>query len=259
MTCREFPVVKKSAIKYLAYEYVLGQTLKMQFRPSQNKDRFGILPALRHILSKYESLIAENSITQTHRSQPGPSQDTSNSSSRKKGKEKEDNKGEDKPKFVPPRLFNLFPNPGLQWRFIKIDSQNITGIFPGAALTKEEDETLFSYIQRYFYSCFNFVNLRIKKLEDLQRLPANKGKMLLNGMEFFEEGDRTKMPLIIFGDGLENEDQTKFRGLRPGVSDKLYRQLGRREKLGKLLLLDVNVFRTDLKLIYAELGNVIFI
>ncbi|CAO3686639.1 unnamed protein product [Rhizopus stolonifer] len=39
-----------------------------------NTDPFGILPALRHILSKYESLIAEN------------------------------------------------PNPGFQWRFIKIDS-----------------------------------------------------------------------------------------------------------------------------------------
>ncbi|GAA5806150.1 hypothetical protein HPULCUR_011680 [Helicostylum pulchrum] len=155
MTCREFPDVKKSVIKYLVYEHVLDQTLSSNpvagipdniltslsqdvkdaiqafinpliaelknrlpsfsiTKASQSKDPFGILPALRHILSKYETLIAESSITQTHSSHPVPSQDISNSSSIKKGKEKEDNKGENKPKFVPPRLSSLFPNPGLQ-------------------------------------------------------------------------------------------------------------------------------------------------
>ncbi|CAO3686636.1 unnamed protein product [Rhizopus stolonifer] len=44
------------------------------------------------------------------------------------------------------------------------------------------DETLFSYTQRYFYNCFNFDKLRIRSLEALQKLPANNGKMFLNGM-----------------------------------------------------------------------------
>ncbi|KAG2208314.1 hypothetical protein INT47_006170, partial [Mucor saturninus] len=53
------------------------------------------------------------------------------------------------------------------------------------------------------------------------------------------------MPLIIFGDGLKNKSQTKFKGLRSGVTDKLYRQLKRREKLGELLLVDINEFKTS--------------
>ncbi|KAI9244602.1 hypothetical protein EDC94DRAFT_699736 [Helicostylum pulchrum] len=150
MTCREFP----SVIKYLVYEHVLDQTLSSNpafinplivelknrlpsfsiTKASQNKDPFGILPALRHILSKYESLIAENSITQMHNSQPRPSQNTSNSSNIKKGK--------DKQKFVPPRLFSLFPNPGLRWRFVKIDSQNVTGTLRRQRREQESKNTL---------------------------------------------------------------------------------------------------------------------
>ncbi|KAI8880209.1 hypothetical protein K501DRAFT_286384 [Backusella circina FSU 941] len=53
------------------------------------------------------------------------------------------------------------------------------------------------------------------------------------------------MPLIIFGDGLKNKTQMKFKGLRHGVSERLYRQLKKRERLGELLLLDINEFRTS--------------
>lgn len=68
-----------------------------------------------------------------------------------------------KKKIVPPRIFGLFPNPGLKWCYIKIDSQNVAGIFSGAALKKEADETLFHYTQRRFYKCFNFAKLKIKR------------------------------------------------------------------------------------------------
>ncbi|CAO3670667.1 unnamed protein product [Rhizopus stolonifer] len=58
---------------------------------SLNTDPFDILQALKHILSKYESLIAENPnpVPQTHELQPKSSQDADHSSSRKKGKGKE--------------------------------------------------------------------------------------------------------------------------------------------------------------------------
>ncbi|KAG2197041.1 hypothetical protein INT47_009757 [Mucor saturninus] len=281
---------------------------------------------------------------------PGKPQDTVQSGEKKK---KDDNAKH----FVLPRIFSLFPNPGLQWRFIKIDSQNVTGIFPGSKLKKEIDETLFSFTQRYFYDCFNFAKSKIRSIKDLKELPATNGKMFLKGMytdgytcrllfcrrtepsslnksialelddfnteevntyfrpctvdpgrkdvfvsyhgdndmrrlsskeyynmggltqrhkqeqelkkslgidqietnipsskpkinkrehkENFEEGDRNKMPLIIFGDGLKNKSQVKFKGLRSGVTDKLYRQLKRREKLGELLLVDINEFKTS--------------
>jgi hypothetical protein len=132
-------------------------------KATQNTDPFGILLALRHILSKYESLIAGNHMSQTHDSQPEPSQDASYSSSRKREKGKGKSKSEDEQRFVPLRLFSMFPNPGLQWRFIKVDSQSVTGVFPGAALKKETNETLFSYTQRYFYNCFSFAKLGIRR------------------------------------------------------------------------------------------------
>ncbi|PHZ16372.1 uncharacterized protein RHIMIDRAFT_233973 [Rhizopus microsporus ATCC 52813] len=53
------------------------------------------------------------------------------------------------------------------------------------------------------------------------------------------------MQLIIFGDGMKNKDHVKFKGLRCGVSDKLYKQLQRRERLGELLLLGINEHNTS--------------
>ncbi|KAL7318631.1 hypothetical protein PS15m_001849 [Mucor circinelloides] len=61
----------------------------------------------------------------------------------------------------------------------------------------------------------------------------------------FEVGDKSKMPLVVFGDGLKNKDHIKFRGLRHGVSNKIYKQLQAREIIGELLLVDINEFKTS--------------
>lgn len=61
----------------------------------------------------------------------------------------------------------------------------------------------------------------------------------------FQEGNPHKMPLIVFGDGLKNKSQVKYRGLRTGITDKLYRKLKSREKFGELLVLDINEFKTS--------------
>ncbi|KAI7890973.1 uncharacterized protein EV154DRAFT_551845 [Mucor mucedo] len=63
--------------------------------------------------------------------------------------------------------------------------------------------------------------------------------------EKFKEGDKSKMPMIIFGDGLKNKSHVRFKGPRHGVIDKLYRQLKRRENLGELLLLDIDEYNTS--------------
>jgi hypothetical protein len=56
---------------------------------------------------------------------------------------------------------------------------------------------------------------------------------------------KKKMPLIIFGGGLKNKDHVKFKGLRHGVSNKIYRQLKHREGLGESLLLNINEYKTS--------------
>lgn len=66
-----------------------------------------------------------------------------------------------------------------------------------------------------------------------------------NYKEKFEEGDPKKMPMIIFGNGLKNKSQVKFKGLRHGVTERIYRQLKLREKLGELILLDVDEYNTS--------------
>ncbi|KAI7891624.1 uncharacterized protein EV154DRAFT_481056 [Mucor mucedo] len=294
--------VKTSVIKKLVYEHVLDQVLLSNpvavlgddiLTPSIQETKnaqeplaiiltapFGILPALRHILSKYESIVAETPISQKRNLEPEKSQDIIQPGGKK---EKDDNAK----RFVPPKIFSLFPDTGLQWRFIKIDSQNVTSIFPGSYLKKEKDETFFSFTQRYFYDCFNFAKLKIRRsialeLDDFntEESPEDVVNILLNGSTKynkknsknkkkskkrrkskigdssrskpkiikrehkgkFEEGDRYKMTLIIFGDGLKIRSQTRFKGLRFGVTDKLYRQLKIRKKLGELLLVDVNEF-----------------
>ncbi|KAI7889643.1 uncharacterized protein EV154DRAFT_273304 [Mucor mucedo] len=61
----------------------------------------------------------------------------------------------------------------------------------------------------------------------------------------FEVGNNNKMPLVIFGDGLKNKDHVKFKGLRRGISNKIYSQLKIRERIGELLLVDINEFKTS--------------
>lgn len=61
----------------------------------------------------------------------------------------------------------------------------------------------------------------------------------------FKVGDNSKMPLVVFGDGLKNKDHIKFKGLRHGISNKIYRQLKTRERVGELLLIDINEFKTS--------------
>ncbi|ORE02990.1 hypothetical protein BCV72DRAFT_296959 [Rhizopus microsporus var. microsporus] len=63
-----------------------------------------------------------------------------------------------------------------------------------------------------------------------------------NRVPQFQVGDQTKMPLVIFGDGMKNKDHVKFKCLWHGVSGKLYKQLQRRERLGELILLDINEY-----------------
>lgn len=61
----------------------------------------------------------------------------------------------------------------------------------------------------------------------------------------FQTGDTTKMPLVVFGDGLTNKSSVRFRGLQHGVSEKIYKHLRLKEKLGELCLLDIDEFRTS--------------
>jgi hypothetical protein len=53
------------------------------------------------------------------------------------------------------------------------------------------------------------------------------------------------MPLVVFGDGLKNKSQVRFKGHRHGVSEKIYKHLRVKEKCGEVLLLDIHEFRTS--------------
>jgi hypothetical protein len=52
------------------------------------------------------------------------------------------------------------------------------------------------------------------------------------------------MPLVIFGDGVKGSSHVKYRGRRIGASNIIYKNL-KREKLGEVLVLDINEFRTS--------------
>ncbi|GAA5811631.1 hypothetical protein MFLAVUS_005071 [Mucor flavus] len=121
---------------------------------SLNNEPFKILPALRHILEKYDDIYK----------------------ARATQKDKTDSM-----KSLLPRCFILFPNPTLHWRFIKIDAQNLTGIFPDAKQKKQANESSFDHQQRCFFQMFAFKRLGIQSCEKLQALPEQKGKMFLDG------------------------------------------------------------------------------
>ncbi|ORE20379.1 hypothetical protein BCV71DRAFT_254279 [Rhizopus microsporus] len=56
------------------------------------------------------------------------------------------------------------------------------------------------------------------------------------------------MPLVIFDNGLKNKSHVKFKRLRQGVSERVYRQLRLREKLGGLIFLDIDEHKTSKKI-----------
>ncbi|GAA5807756.1 hypothetical protein MFLAVUS_001133 [Mucor flavus] len=124
-------------------------------KESLNKEPFEILPALRYILNKYDD-ICKAQAAQTDKA--------------------------DSTKPPLPRRFSLFPNPSLHWRFIKIDAQNLTGIFPEAKQKKQANESSFDHQQRCLYQAFAFKKLGIQSCENLLALPEEKGRMFLNGL-----------------------------------------------------------------------------
>jgi hypothetical protein len=62
--------------------------------------------------------------------------------------------------------------------------------------------------------------------------------------EKFDEGDKRRMPLVVFGDRIYHQDHAHIKGHMHGVTSRLYRNLKRREKLG-VLAFDIHEFRTS--------------
>ncbi|GAA5811153.1 hypothetical protein MFLAVUS_004583 [Mucor flavus] len=107
------------------------------FKESLSNKPFKILPALRHILEKYDDIYKAQA-TQKDKT--------------------------DSMKFLLSRRFSIFSNPTLHWRFIKIDAQNLTGIFPDAKQKKQANESSFDHQQRCFYQMFAFKRLGIQRV-----------------------------------------------------------------------------------------------
>ncbi|KAI8973558.1 hypothetical protein BDF20DRAFT_989513 [Mycotypha africana] len=56
---------------------------------------------------------------------------------------------------------------------------------------------------------------------------------------------RTKLPLIVFGDGMRNKDNVHFKGHSSGVTGNLYRTLLRRKRCFLAAVVDINEFKTS--------------
>lgn len=63
--------------------------------------------------------------------------------------------------------------------------------------------------------------------------------------EKIEEGDQSKGPLAVFGNDLKNKNHAKFKGLRHGVSERVYRQLSLRGRLVELMLFVIDEHNTS--------------
>ncbi|KAI8975377.1 hypothetical protein BDF20DRAFT_822870, partial [Mycotypha africana] len=62
----------------------------------------------------------------------------------------------------------------------------------------------------------------------------------------FEVGDKNKVSLAVFGDGMFGKNNVKLKGLRCGVVSVLFRALKRREAAGDLLVLTIDEFKTSI-------------
>lgn len=56
---------------------------------------------------------------------------------------------------------------------------------------------------------------------------------------------REKVPLVVFGSGMVGKDQVKLKGLRVGVTGKLYEALKKRERRGDLIVVGIDEYLTS--------------
>lgn len=108
-------------------------------RVEVTKDPFMILTILRYILEYYENL------------------DLSEQSQQ-------------------PRLFSLFPNPSLKWRFIKIDGNNLNVLFPDTRLPRLDNETRYNGKQCAIEEACNILINGGKKYNPTKRKKTKKNR-----------------------------------------------------------------------------------
>ncbi|CEI95643.1 hypothetical protein RMCBS344292_09823 [Rhizopus microsporus] len=70
----------------------------------------------------------------------------------------------------------------VSWRFININAQNLTGIFPEAKQEKQINESPFDHNRRQFFQMFDFEKLGFRSREELNNMPEQTGSMFLSGM-----------------------------------------------------------------------------
>ncbi|KAG2233188.1 hypothetical protein INT48_005026 [Thamnidium elegans] len=113
------------------------------------------------------------------------------------------------------KLFSLFPTSGLQWRFIKIDGNNLNSFTPqGNTAATDYDSTLTN-----FYEAFDFrklPNLKIRSVQDLCSLPNTMNKIFIDEVktdrytcQFTFVRRRKENPMINAGMKLELQDFTQ--------------------------------------------------
>lgn len=57
--------------------------------------------------------------------------------------------------------------------------------------------------------------------------------------------DESRVPLIVFGDGMFGKDRVKLKGHRNGVVEKLYRTLKSKEAEGQLIVITIDEYKTS--------------
>jgi hypothetical protein len=68
----------------------------------------------------------------------------------------------------------------------------------------------------------------------------------------YNENDKNKMPLVIFGDALFKRDNNRLKGNLPGVSSSIAGQIKLREKRGELMVMTIWEYNTSKVCIYYE-------
>jgi hypothetical protein len=61
----------------------------------------------------------------------------------------------------------------------------------------------------------------------------------------WREEDKSKVPLVVFGNGMFGKNLVKLKGLRCGVAGVLWRCLKKREAAGDLIVLPVDEYKTS--------------
>ncbi|KAG2195909.1 hypothetical protein INT47_002682 [Mucor saturninus] len=130
------------------------------------------------------------------------------------------------------------PHESVYIEYVNYMLENIARIF--SFYNHETAKDIFFLYQGRQRAPEQMVNMLLRDTKKYQTKTRTQGKKQTNFEKY-----KTKVPLIVFGNGMSRKDHVKIKNIRTGVTGGLFRKSKSKERTGNLLVVDIDEFLTS--------------